>query len=183
VIVMAAAAATVPMRQAAACSCIGFRTPEEHVAEYDVTFIGTVIDTARDDANGFGGTVRYAFDVERASAPTDAVLVVQAVDDGGAMCGFSFAMGERWLVSAYRQDAALETSLCSNNQRADDMAAADQVAYAELLPNIPPPPAAPDEPPPSDLSIPLTTAAAGLGALGLVAVIYLAFRGSRARRD
>jgi hypothetical protein len=185
-IVVGIAATTVPISRAAACSCMGFTTPEEVVAAHEVTFIGTVVDTALAEGGGFGGrNVRYAFDVERASAPTEAMLVVQATDDGGgASCGIAFGVGERWLISASRQDADLQTSLCSNNLLADDLEADQVAAYTELLPNVPPEPA---EPAPgatgSDVSVPIAIGAAVVALFGLAAVSLLALRGRRTRPD
>ena len=117
--------------------------------------------------------------------PTDAVLVVQALDDpGGAACGFAFGMGERWLVSAYRQGADLETSLCSNNQLAGDIPADQLAAFTELLPNPAPDPAEPaTETAPSDFSVPVAAGLAVLATFALVAVSVLAFRTGRRRHD
>ena len=187
VLALALVATAVPIRQVAACSCMAFGSPEELVAAHEVTFIGTVVDTAPGEGGGIGGrNVLYAFDVERASEATDAVLAVQAVDDdGGASCGFAFGVGERWLVAAYRQGAQLETSLCSGNQLAGDMAADELATYADLLPNVPPEPADPANEPAgqSDVSIPVAVALGGLAVLGLAAAMLFAFRERRVRPD
>lgn len=181
-VAMALAAGTVPMAQVVACSCVGAGTPEEVVAGAELAFIGTVMDTAAGGPSEFGGSnVRYAFAVEHASAPTGQLVVVQALDDGGgASCGMQFAIGERWLVTAYRQGPELETNLCSMNQRTDEMAAGDLAAYTQLLPNVPPEEA--DEPPGgprADLSIPVVTAVVLLSALALGVVATVVRRPRR----
>jgi hypothetical protein len=173
--------AAVPFRQVAACSCAGAGTPEQVVSGAELAFIGTVVDTAPGGPSDFGGSnVRYAFEVEQASVPTAHVVVIQALDDGGgASCGMTFGIGERWLVTAYRQGAELETNLCSTNQRTEEMAAPDLVAYTRLLPNVPeevdPAPGAAG----ADISIPAATAIVVLSALGLGAVVLLVLRRRR----
>jgi hypothetical protein len=167
---------TVPVSRVAACSCAGFGEPKEVVAAHDVTCIGTVVDSVPGARDEFGEAVLYAFDVDRASAPTDALLVVRA-GVSGASCGITFGMGERWLVSAHRQGAELETGLCSNNQFAGDIPADDMAAFRQLLPNLAPEPAeTATETSPSDASIPLAAGVAALAVLALAAISMLAFR-------
>jgi len=177
------AAVSVPISRVAACLCAAFGEPEEIVAAHDVTFIGTVVDLAPGARGELGEAVLYAFDVDRASAPTDALLLVRA-GVSGASCGFTFGMGERWLVSAYRQGADLETSLCSGNQLAGEIPADQLAAFRRLLPNLAPEPAEPaSETSPSDISIPLAAGLAVLATLALAAVSILAFRTGRRRPD
>ena len=178
-VILAATAATVPVYRASACSCIPFGAPEEVLATQDLTFIGSVVDAAEGGVGPFGGrTTLYAFDVERASASTDAIVVVKA--DMSSTCGVSFGMGERWLVSAYRSGVDLETGLCSGNQLADDMEPAELATYVELLDSVPPDvtEAIADEVMP-DLSLAVVVAVLAL--LGLVGVVVVAIR--RSRRD
>jgi hypothetical protein len=180
IVLLALASAAIPIGKVAACSCAGLGTPADVVAASDVTFIGTVIDTASGGPAEFGGSnIRYAFDVERASAATEAVLVVEALDDpGGASCGLVFGIGERWLVSAHLQGSELETNLCSGNRLADELPEAEAAAYAELLSEVPPEPAEPAEPSAGpDLSLPAAILVAVLGALVLGGVTFFAVRG------
>ena len=177
------AAGSVPISRVAACSCGVFGGPEEVVGAHDVTFIGTVVDSSPGARGEFGEAIIYAFDVDRASAPTDALLVVRAGVDG-ASCGFTFGMGEHWLVSAYRQGADLETSLCSGNQLAADIPADQLAAFRELLPNLAPEAAQPAPgTSPADVSIPMAAGVAVLTVFALAAVSILAFRRGRRRPD
>ena len=185
-LLLAVATAVVPIGKVAACSCASFGSPEELVAAHAVTFIGTVIDTAPGGPSEFGGSnIRYAFDVERASAATDALLVVQALDDaGGASCGFAFGIGERWLVAAYQQEGALETGLCSGNRLMRELPAAETAAYIDLLSEVPLEPARPaDASAGPDLSMPAAILVAVLGALVLGGVTFVAIRRREARSD
>ena len=186
IVLLALASAAIPIGKVAACSCAAFGAPADVVAASDVTFIGTVIDTAPGGRAEIGGSnIRYAFDVERASAPTEAVLVVEALEDpGGASCGLVFGIGERWLVSAYRQGNELETNLCSGNRLTHELPEAEAAAYAELLSEVPPePPEAAEPSAGRDLSLPAAILVAVLGALALGGVAFLAVRRREARSD
>jgi hypothetical protein len=128
-------AAPLAVVQACSCSWLG---GTEQVAlqamdEADVAFVGTV--TASAPVFGFnfeqmGPEIRYTFDVERASIATEGVIDVRAIDDGGgASCGFTFDVGDRWLVAAVDDDGALRTHLCSGNTSlaGDDADMADRL--------------------------------------------------------
>jgi hypothetical protein len=170
----------VPVTTVRACSCAllegGF---EGLVEQAEVAFVGTV--TASADAGaapvGFGNEVRYAFAVERASRPTAASVEIRALeDDGGSMCGFSFEVGDRWLVTGYQEAGTLHTSLCSGNQRMDTLAPEQVAAVSEALPFEP----SSGEEVESSLAVPIPLLVAALGA-GLIAVVMLvAFRRERA---
>lgn len=166
-----------PASRVAACSCAGFGTIEEVVAAADLAFIGTVLDATDVAAQpkDFGGLVRYAFDVERASAATDAIVHVHSLDDpGGAACGFSFGVGQRWFVSTHRVDGALHTGLCNGNAAVDEMGRDDVDLLSALL--TAEPAAVPSEP---AISIP-TPLLIAAGAIGLVALAsFVAFRRER----
>lgn len=170
-----------PASRLAACSCAGFGSMEEVVAGSDLAFIGTVLEASDAGAQpkGFGPLVRYAFDVERASSATDAVVHVQSLDDpGGAACGFSFGVGERWFVATHRVDGSLHTSLCSGNLAVDGMAASDVDLLTTLL--TAEPTGSPAERPVS-ISIPAPLLLA-IGGVALVAGVSLfAFRRERPR--
>lgn len=182
-VVLSLATMAMPLAFVAACSCVGFAGPEESIAAAELAFVGSAVEAAPGGADpGMGmGTVRYAFEVERASAPTDAVIEVQALDDpGGAACGFSFGMGERWLVMAHRQDGALQTNLCSGNMLLTQLDEGDLDRVMSALPATPDPPADAQSAPGQPATL-LPVLVGGLAALGLVAVMLVAFRGDRLR--
>jgi len=119
-------AAPLAVVQACSCSWLGGTedVAEQAIANADVAFIGTVTAAAPVfglDAIGFGGpNVEYAFDVERASVATKSTIKIQAVDDGGgASCGFTFDVGDRWLVAASNEGGSLRTGLCAGNTSLD----------------------------------------------------------------
>lgn len=167
----------VPIQAVQACSCAMPGGVADTIARADVAFLGTVVDAAPGPAapDGFGQTIRYAFDVERASVSTEAVIEVQALDDpGGAACGFAFGIGERWFVAAHREGQALQTNLCSGNLAADGMPPDELAAASELLaaqPESVPDPADDGTPAPVLL---LTVGAAAV--IGLATIMIVAFR-------
>ena len=171
-----------PLFHVAACSCAMLGTPDESIAAAEVAFVGTVVGAGEGgEDRGLGmGTVRYTFDVERASVPAGTTAEVSSLDDpGGAACGFSFGVGERWLVMAGMQDGRLQTNLCSGNvllSELDDRAVEGILA---ALPNVPDPPAGEAASPAPSFPIPVVVG--GLAALALIAVMVFAFRGDRLR--
>ena len=183
--VLSLATMAMPLAFAAACSCAMLGGPEESIATADMAFVGTAVETAPGaGAPGVDigmGTVRYAFEVERASVATDAVVEVQALDDpGGAACGFSFGMGERWLVMAHRQEGAMHTNLCSGNLLLTQLDEAELERVMSALPVTPEPaPEAASDPAPPAAILPAVIG--GLAALALVGVMVIAFRGDRLR--
>lgn len=181
--VLSLATMAMPLAFVAACSCVGFSGPEESIAAAELAFVGTAVEAAPGGADpGMGlGTVRYAFEIERASAPTDAVVEVQALDDpGGAACGFSFAIGERWLVMAHRQDGALHTNLCSGNLMLSQVDEEQLERVTSALPVTPAPPAEAESAPGQSAAL-LPVIIGGLAAVALVGVMVIAFRGDRLR--
>ena len=182
VAVLSLATMAMPLARVAACSCAMPGSPEESIATAEVAFVGTVVDVAPggDDPDMQMATVRYAFDVERASVPAEQTVEVRSLDDpGGAACGFTFGEGERWLVMAGSHDGVLQTNLCSGNVMLSDL---DEPAVEEILAALPNTPveetstaSAPAQ------SIPMPVIVGGLAALALVAVMVVAFRGGRVR--
>lgn len=171
----------VPIATVQACSCAMPGSPAETVAASDLAFVGTVVDVAPAPAgaNGGGQLVRYAWEVERASAPTAAIVEVRALGgDGGAACGMTFGLGERWFVAAYRDGEALQTGLCSGNLSIEGMGAADLDAVTAALPVEPAPD--PDSSPVEEAEadrLPLLPAAIGAAAaLAIAAVLVVEFR-------
>ena len=171
-----------PVAIVRACSCSWLGGTEEvavqAMAQADVALIGTV--TAASPvigfgAMGFGGpNVRYSFDVERASVETDATIDVEAVDDGGgASCGFTFDVGDRWVVAASRDGGTLSTHLCAGNTQLTG-----EPGMAErLLARLPFAPAPETDDGPLDAFVRFAPAAAGAGlVLAAIAVTAVAFR-------
>jgi hypothetical protein len=174
-----------------ACSCVGASLADS-VRFADIAFIGTVVDSelAGRDALTGGPLVRYAFEIERASEETGPIVEVAAHEDpGGASCGVSFAAGERWFVTAAREEGILRTSLCSGNRVAGGFAAHELAALVELLPveALPAQPEAVDQPPieqasgDADFRIPAPLLMAVAGAGIVVAAAAWAFRRDRPR--
>jgi len=179
----------VPLATVQACSCALLGGPEEVAAQAardgSVAFIGTVVDAAPApaDPNGFGGVVGYAFAVEHASVPISAAAIeVRALDDGGgASCGFTFGRGESWFVSAYEQEGALHTGLCSGNTRMSEMTQDSIDRLREMLIPVEPTGTAPSAED-ATFTVDWITAGALTMILGAVLLTVFAFRRDSGRR-
>ena len=181
--VLSLATMAMPLAHVAACSCAMSSGPEESIASAEMAFVGTAVEAmpGGDDPGMGMGTIRYAFEVERASVPTDAVVEVRALDDpGGAACGFSFGLGERWLVLAHGQDGSMHTNLCSGNLLLTQMDDAELEGILSSLP-VTPEPATAAAAGQGEGAFPVPIIVGGLAALALVAVMVVAFRGDRVR--
>ncbi|MCA1568769.1 MAG: hypothetical protein LC798_00285 [Chloroflexi bacterium] len=188
---LATATLLAPVATVHACSCAAFGTTADAVAAADLAFVGTVAGTAPGGEDPMMGVplVRYAFEVERASQVTPAVVEVAALDDGGGpSCGFTFGVGERWLVVATSEGGSLRSNLCSGNVPVEGIGEAEMADLVALLPVEPeptsPPPAAAPAASPSGAGagMPLLAVLVGLAATGaLIAVMVPALRrgGSR----
>jgi hypothetical protein len=169
----------VPIQTVRACSCAMPGGVADTIAQADLAFLGTVVDVApAPQAPGdIGRTIRYAFEVERASVTTEAVVEVRSLDDpGGAACGFAFGIGERWFVAAHRDGQALQTNLCSGNIAVDGMPPDELAAASELL-AAEPEAAADTEPAAGGAPSPVLLLTIGAGALaGLATIMIIAFR-------
>jgi hypothetical protein len=181
--VIALGLSSVPLVSVMACSCAMPGTTEEIAAAADLAFVGTVIDAAPAPAapDDFGSMVRYAFQVERASAPTEGVVEVRAVGgDGGASCGIEFGIGQRWFIAAYRDGATLQTDLCSGNLVVEGMAPAERELLAEVLAVEPATTSAPTPVDGPEASLPplLPAALGGVAAIAIIGVLVVAFGGS-----
>lgn len=127
-----------PTASVRACSCASLGGTVEAVQQAELSLIGTVVDIGPARADAWGPVVPYAFEVERASAETPAVVVIHALNDGGgASCGFVFGVGERWLVGAHRDGSEVTTGLCSGNARMDAFSAEDVDRLMAILPFTP----------------------------------------------
>jgi len=127
-LVLATGLASLPVRQAAACSCARFG-PQEAAASADAVFAGTVVDR---EVVGFEtgplgataatapvpapfGQVLFTFEVDGVAKGDVGSLaqVLTSGDDG--MCGTSFGNGERWLVFTTWDGDVHRSGLCSGN--------------------------------------------------------------------
>ena len=126
--VFALALGSLPVEQAAACSCAQ-STPRQAAEFADAVFAGTVIDqqpvgldtgptgamAATLPAPAALGQVIYTFDVDGvAKGPVGAQVEILGGGDG-ASCGMSFGLNERWLVFTTWDGAMHSTGLCSGN--------------------------------------------------------------------
>jgi len=172
-----------------ACSCMQMDAAAA-VDVADLAFVGTVVDAApggQDAALGIS-LVRYAFEVDRASRASGPIVEVAAHDDGGgASCGFTFGVGERWFVAATTEEGSLRSTLCSGNLQVEGLGDAEQAELANLLPFEPasdaPTAAAVPEATPTVAGMHIPIAAAlliGTAAAAVLAlVMLLAFRRRR----
>ena len=119
---------SLPMEQVAACSCAAV-VPHEAAQMADAVFAGTVVsETPAGAGSGPAGAVAatvpfppgmghaiYTFDVDGVfKGPIGTKVEVLAGGDG-ASCGFTFGIGERWLVFTTWDGTTHSTGLCSGN--------------------------------------------------------------------
>jgi hypothetical protein len=178
-----------PVASVHACSCVGMDVATA-IEVADLAIVGTVADAVPggQDPNLGMTLVRYAFEVERASEPTGPIVEVSSHDDDmGASCGFSFGVGEQWLVAATTDAGTLRTTLCSGNLLVEEMGGAQLEEVAGLLPFEPtsdaptPAPARVPAPTVGGVEFPLAAAVViGLAAsVALALVLTIAMRGRR----
>jgi hypothetical protein len=118
----AAAATAFTTPDAAACSCMAFATPEEHLAYADVVFRGQMACTltpasARAAEGGLDALERITrfdvLDVYKADAPLGAQIEVHHHANECCICGVDFGLGATPLLLADRNEAGqLWTSYC-----------------------------------------------------------------------
>jgi hypothetical protein len=162
-----------------ACTCVPRGELAADIAEVELAFVGTVVDSRQTpEVRLFGATpiVASTFAVERASAETAERIVVHAphgADDGA--CGITFGVGERWLVRAYRSQGVIASSACSAIAHVDELSADEMAVVTRVLPHSPV--LSPDSAwSPSGLVVPaLVAVGATILAIGLLA------RGPRTR--
>lgn len=176
---MALGMAWAPASVVHACSCAGVGGPVDIALAAArepqvVALTGRVVETRPAPDGAFGGpVVAYSFEVGRASDPVASVIEVRALNDGGgASCGFTFGIGEEWFVTAYSEEGALHTGLCSGNLRTDELDPAAKARLAEALPQLPDADAATSTPEGPPWSLLLAVAAI----LATGAVTVFAFR-------
>lgn len=122
-------------RGAPQCTCVTPPPPREALASSAAVFDGTVAGIARDPAGGPFPDLFVTFVVHTQwKGVTQSPVVVRTAADG-AMCGYSFRLGQRYLVYAHGRvdDAAvLDVGICSRTRLYDAAEA------RELGPNEPP---------------------------------------------
>ena len=130
---------SLPVARVAACSCAMGQT-DAQIRTARLAFVGTVVDQRETGgANPVGNAmVEYAFEVDRASGPTNALTVVSA-GQGEASCGMTFATGEEWLIIVPPATDMGDTHLCAGNLRLADIGADERADIEALLPVIPAP--------------------------------------------
>jgi len=168
-----------PLAVVNACSCSWLGGTEEvalqAIAQADVAVIGTV--TAAEGIfelfQAFGPSVRYTLEVERASVATGAAIDVRAVDDnGGASCGFTFDVGDRWMVAAFSRDGSLQTDLCAGNTPLEG----EEAMAERLATSLPFTPSAEVEADVNGSALSYVPAAAAVGLVLAATLTVLAFR-------
>ena len=115
------------------CSCGGGSGPAcQEATGVDAIFVGRVV---KKDIIRSGTAVRVTFDLAenfRGVSGKSTEIVTAA---GEAACGFSFAVGKRYLVFAGKQEGNLWVSLCSATKPAKY--ATEDIAYLRSLPTLP----------------------------------------------
>jgi hypothetical protein len=98
---------------AAACSCVGFASAEEHLAGTDVVFIGRVVDSRPAPQGGYRMVTTFEVIETLKGAPGRIVRVAHSADVC-CICGLTFRRGQEGLVFAHAGvDGGLSTSSCS----------------------------------------------------------------------
>ena len=175
-LVLVLASLLAPTASVLACSCAALGSVAATLGQSDVVLLGTVVDAVEAPAGDMGQQMAYAVEVERASQPVAATVEVRATHgDGGAACGFEFGLDQRWFIGAYEQDGVLHTSLCSGNALAGDLPQADVDEIVAMLPSEPE--AAPVTPAAVTPEVPWGPIGIGIGALAVLAITVVAFRG------
>lgn len=169
-----AVAGSAPAR-VAACSC-AVGEPGVQIREAQLAFIGTVVDRQETGAQTPIGMplIEYAFDVERASAPTDRITVVSA-GEGDASCGITFGVGETWLVIVPPPTDMGDTHLCAGNIRLADIGADERAGIEAMLPVVP----ASGQPAEESESVPPAVLLGGGAVVAVVGIGVFAFRRGR----
>ncbi len=131
-----ASVATWHVERAEACSCIQPGPPCEAFWSTDVVFSGLVSEVATvesQDPKEQWNRRRVRFTVEERLRGIDEPKAEVWTGLGGGDCGYAFAVGERYLVYAYRnkETGRLGTGICSRTRRVAD--AAEDLAYIHSL--------------------------------------------------
>jgi hypothetical protein len=110
-----------------ACSCAASRAPCEEYWRVSAVFAGTVRETRPVPERPGMLAVQFAVDQRGRGVDSDSVVVESAPQNGGN-CGYTFNVGQRYVVYAQRTPGGqLMTSMCSGTKQA--AAAAVDLAY------------------------------------------------------
>ena len=103
-----------------ACTCVGPPMPCDAFGSADAVFVGTatsMLGSKQRDSKEVDWTPRsFKFTVEQSYSGIDGTEVEVFTGRGGGDCGYSFKIGERYLVYAYRHENKLRTSICSRTR-------------------------------------------------------------------
>jgi hypothetical protein len=118
----------VPPARARACSC---RMPsfEEQRAEADAIFEGRV-----DEIRSVGGDLVVVLHVTQAWRGVAQERVEVSTASNEAACGFTFEVGQHYLVYATSPESTLRVSLCSRTALADDASEDRQLLGSGTIP-------------------------------------------------
>jgi hypothetical protein len=123
-----------------ACSCAPPPPPAAALAEATAVFAGTVINIEVEDGEIFSSADPVAVTFEVATVwkgPVQQTLLVTTARDS-ASCGYSFEVGQSYLVYAYDAEDALQTGLCSRttdlSSASDDLAVLGEGAIPAAAP-------------------------------------------------
>ncbi len=122
--------------EALACSCMMSGPPCQAAWTADVVFAGTVRAVEEIDHDGLGAPYRsmlVRFDVERGFVNAAPGPVEIVTGTGGGDCGYSFAIGGRYLVYAWKTPSSrLSTGSCSRTRPLDK--AEEDLRYLTSMP-------------------------------------------------
>ena len=112
--VLSAASLLVILQAASAyaCSCLP-RTPQQSFASAQAVFAGRVIDVGQQNP---ASEVRVRFEVSRIWKGQKRPQIVVMTSSSSASCGYSFQVGENYLIYASLQESQLQTGLCSGTK-------------------------------------------------------------------
>ena len=112
--VLSAASLLVILQAASAyaCSCLP-RTPQQSFASAQAVFAGRVIDVGQQNP---ASEVRVRFEVSRIWKGQKRPRIVVMTSSSSASCGYSFQVGENYLIYASLQESQLQTGLCSGTK-------------------------------------------------------------------
>lgn len=114
-----------PLRSAPQCSCVTPPPPREAFAASAAVFDGTVAGIARDPAGGpFADlTVTFIVHTQWKGVVRSPVVLRTAAD--GALCGYTFRLGQRYIVYADGSAEDLQVGLCGRTRVHDAAEARD----------------------------------------------------------
>ena len=135
-----------------ACTCIGPSSPCESYGSAGAVFVGTPISVreaqkSNKRENDWEPRV-FKFSVEQSYLGVAGTEIEVSTGMGGGDCGYSFKIGERYLVYAYQGESRLTTGICTRTrpfrQATEDLAflgnlssaAPGATIYGQIVPSI-----------------------------------------------